>query len=66
MGASYQQYEKLRKKNNVTTYRVCKDGKISTTIMSNWKSGNTSPSVMNLIKLARYFKVPITYFLDDE
>lgn len=66
MSVPYERYKKLLQKNNVTTYRVCKDGKISTTIMSNWKMGYTSPSIPTLEKLSKYFKVPMSYFLEDK
>lgn len=33
--------------------------------MSSWKAGRTSPTVESLAKLAKYFKVPMEYFLDE-
>ena len=46
-------------------YKVCKDTKIYSGAMSNWKAGRTSPTVESLAKLAKYFKVPMEYFLDE-
>lgn len=61
----YKKYEELLKKNKVTTYQVCKKENISRAVISAWKAGRTNPSINNLMKIARYFGVSITYFIDE-
>lgn len=62
----FEKIEQLLKKKNITMYRVTKDLKFSTSTMSNWKAGRNSPTVENLAKLAKYFKVPMEYFLEEK
>ena len=61
----FEKFEQLLKERNLTMYRVCKDTKIYSGAMSGWKAGRTSPTVESLAKLAKYFKVPMEYFLDE-
>ena len=49
-----------------TVYQVSKETGISQTAFSNWKSGRTTPSLESLKILAKYFRVPIEYFLEDK
>lgn len=60
----YEKYESLLLKNNKTSYQVSKDTGISQTAFSNWKNGRNEPNLDSLKKLARYFDVPIEYFLE--
>lgn len=62
----YKKFQDLLDKTNKTTYQVAKDTNISQTAFSNWKSGRSGPSLESLRKLAKYFDVPIEYFLDKE
>lgn len=62
----YEKYQVLLNKNNKTSYQVAKETGISQTAFSNWKSERCEPSLESLKKLARYFNVPIEYFLEDE
>lgn len=61
----FKNFERLLKERNTTMYRVSKNIKLSTSMMSNWKMGRSSPSVESLVKLSKYFNVPITYFIDE-
>lgn len=61
----YKKYEELLEKNKVTTYQVCKKENISRAVISSWKAGRTNPSINNLMKIAKYFGVSITYFIDE-
>lgn len=61
----FKKLEQLLRERNLTMYKVCKDTKIYSGAMSNWKAGRTSPTVESLAKLAKYFKVPMEYFLDE-
>lgn len=63
---SFKKFEQLLKERNLTMYRVCKDTKIYSGAMSNWKAGRASPNVESLVKLAKYFKVPMSYFLEEK
>lgn len=59
----YKKYSELLDKTNKTSYQVAKETGISQTAFSNWKSGRSEPSLESLSRLARYFHVPIEYFL---
>ena len=60
----YKKYRLLLDKSNKTTYQVAKETGISQTAFSNWKTGRSEPGLDSLSKLAKYFNVPIEYFLD--
>lgn len=62
----YEKYSALLEKVNKTSYQISKETGISQTAFSNWKSGRSEPSLESLKRLARYFGVPIEYFLSDQ
>lgn len=62
----YLKFAKLLQQYNITAYRVAKDTEISTSTLSDWKTGRSNPKLDKLRKIADYFEVPITYFLEDE
>lgn len=61
----YKKYEELREKAGVTDYEVAKRTGVSTSTLTNWKYGRYTPKVEKLALLAKYFDVPIEYFLGD-
>lgn len=58
----YKKFDSLLKKKGVTAYKVSKETGISTSSLSDWKTGRSSPKVDKLKILAQYFDVPIDYF----
>lgn len=62
----YLKFAKLLQIYNITAYRVSKDTNISTSTLSDWKTGRSIPKIDKLLRIADYFGVPITYFLEDE
>lgn len=61
----YKKLQILLDKTNKTAYQVSKETGVSQTAFSNWKSGRAKPSLDSLLKLARYFKVPVEYFAEE-
>ncbi len=61
----FDKYEQLRDKAGVTDYRVACDTGITKSTFSDWKSGRSNPKADKLQKIADYFGVPITYFLES-
>lgn len=47
-----------------TVYRVSKETGVSQTAIAAWLSGNYSPKLKHIEKLATHFDVPITYFIE--
>ena len=62
----YKKFQALLDKTNKTAYQVSKETGVSQTAFSNWKSGRSEPSLESLRKLAKYFDVPIDFFLDEK
>lgn len=60
----YERYVELRNQKGVSDYRVAKDTGIPKSTFSDWKSGKSKPKVDKLMILAKYFGVPIEYFLE--
>lgn len=62
----FKKYQELLRKNGITSYRVSKDTGIPYATLSDWKNGKSKPKVDKLITLSKYFKVPISYFYEEE
>ena len=61
----YSKYEELLKKSGETSYQVSKATGVGQNTLSNWKTGRSQPKIGKLQKIADYFGVPVTYFLED-
>ena len=61
----YKKFEALLAKNNITAYRVASDTGIATATLTAWKNGTYTPKIDKIMLIARYFGVPIEYFLED-
>ena len=62
----YEKFSTLLEQKQVTPYRVSKETGISESTLSDWKLGKCQPKVDKLIKIANYFGVDVTYFLETE
>lgn len=62
----YEKFQLLLDETNKTSYQVSKDTGISTATLSSWKNGMYTPKADKLMILARYFHVPVEYFLSDQ
>jgi len=62
----YSKFAKLLQENKITAYRVGKDTNIPTSTLSDWKTGRSQPKIDKLQKIADYFDVPITYFIEEK
>ena len=60
----YEKYTALTAERGVSDYTVAKATGIPASTFSEWKSGRSKPKVDKLMKLAEYFDVPVTYFLE--
>ena len=60
----YERYIELRDKKGVTDYRVSKDTGITKSTFTDWKNGRSAPKIEKLALLAKYFDVPIEYFIE--
>lgn len=61
----YKKYEELLSKFNKSSYRVAKETGIAQSVLSDWKTGRSNPKLDKLQKIADYFGVPVTYFLEE-
>lgn len=59
----YKNFEKLCASRGVTPYRVCKETKITTATISNWKAGRYVPKADKMQKIADYFGVSLEYLM---
>lgn len=62
----YKKFSELLIKRNITAYKVSKDTGVSNSVLSDWKRGKSNPKLDKLIILAKYFNVPIEYFVEDK
>lgn len=60
----YEKYVSIRDEKGVTDYEVAKQTGISQSTFSDWKSGRSKPKLEKLLLIARYFEVPIEYFVE--
>lgn len=61
----YKKYVELKNKKGVTDYRVAVDTGIPKSTFSEWKAGRSQPKVDKLQKIAEYFGVPVSDFLES-
>ena len=62
----YEKFERLLKEHNVTPSQVSKETGIVRSTFTDWKSGRSKPGVEKLYLLAKFFEVPIEYFLEKK
>jgi transcriptional regulator with XRE-family HTH domain len=62
---TYARYERLRKEKGVTDYEVSQKTGISTATLSSWKNGIYTPKIEKFRLLAKYFDIPVTYFIEE-
>ena len=60
----YEKYLELRDKRGVTDYRVSVETGITKSTFTDWKTGRSKPKFDKLLLLAKYFNVPVTYFIE--
>jgi transcriptional regulator with XRE-family HTH domain len=62
----YERLDSLLKKHGITAYRLAKEVGMSQSSLSEWKRGNSIPKYDKLVKIARYFNVPVSYLTGAE
>lgn len=62
----YEKFAELLDKNNKTAYAVSKETGIAQSVLSDWKTGRSKPKFDKLLILAKYFNVPVEYFVDEK
>lgn len=59
----YQKYAELRDAKGVTDYEISKQTGIATATLTSWKQGVYTPKIDKLYEIAKYFDVPLEYFV---
>lgn len=62
----YKKFAELLDKNNQTAYQVSKETGIAQSVLSDWKTGRSTPKFDKLMILAKHFSVPVEYFADED
>lgn len=60
------QLNKVMKERNIETIDIVRSTGISTTLINMLRRAEGNPSLSNIIKLARYFALPISFFIEPE
>ena len=60
----YEKFERLISEKGITSYKVAKETGLTPTVFSDWKAGRSKPKVDKLLIIAKYFGVPLEYFLE--
>lgn len=63
---SYEKFQKICEERNVTVYEVSSRSGVATSTLSCWKNGKYTPKIDKIQKIAEFFNVPISYFLESE
>lgn len=61
----YKKFQRLLDERGITAYKVSKETGIATATLTEWKNGTYTPKVDKLMLIAKYFDVPIGYFLTE-
>lgn len=64
--ASYERFRNLLEDRDVRANKVSKATGIASATLSDWKAGRYQPKINKLMLIAKFFDVPIEYFLTDE
>jgi XRE family transcriptional regulator, regulator of sulfur utilization len=56
----------LRKNKNLTLSKVSDDTNISVSFLSDVERGRTNPSLDTLVRLANYYKVPVSELVEED
>lgn len=62
---SYERLRKLMYLKNVRKSDVIRETGVTRPVLVNWEHGRSEPSLKTLRRLAKYFDVKVTYFLED-
>jgi len=62
----YERLDSLLKKHGITAYRLAKDVGLSQSSLSEWKRGRSVPKYDKLVRIAKYFGVPVSYLTGSE
>lgn len=62
----YKKYVELRDERGLTDYKVSLDTGISKSTFTDWKNGRSKPKIEKLRKIAEYFNVSITEFIEND
>ena len=60
----YEKFEKLLEERGVNTHQVALATDIKDSTFSAWKKGEYTPKIDKLCKIANYFEIPVTYFIN--
>ena len=60
---SYEKFDSLLREKGTTVYRVAKETGIPASTFSDWKNGRSTPKAEKLSKIARFFDIPLEYFI---
>lgn len=62
----YPKFEKLLNERGLTIFQVSKDTGIPNSTLYEWKSGRSEPKIDKIYILAKYFGVPMEYFVEED
>ena len=60
----YEVFEKLLQEHETTINRVAVETGIPRTVLYDWKSGRCTPKVDKMVKIAKYFGVPLESLIE--
>ena len=63
---SYEELRRLMYEHDVTQADVVRGANVTRPTLLNWKKGKRQPTVRTLKKIAEYFDVPVTTFIDEQ
>lgn len=61
----YEKLERLLKERETTIYSVSKSTGVPSSVIYDWKKGRCTPKADKLYAIAKYFGVPMEYFMED-
>ena len=64
--ASFKKLDTLIKARNVSFYKLSEELGMARSTFSDWKSGKSMPKTDKLIKIANYFGVEVSYFIEQK
>ncbi len=61
---SYKRFAKLLDREQITPYRLAKELDMEASTFTDWKKLKSAPKIEKMYKIAKYFDVPLEYFVE--
>lgn len=56
--------KQLREARDISQRKLASELEVSNQTIANWEKGKSKPQLDNIVKISKYFNVPVNFFLE--